>query len=177
MNNGLIMDKNALRRTVIRLSHEICERNGDTGDVVLLGIRRGGEAVARMIAAYLSSQGSPVAWSGIDIRAWRDDAARGDPPLPPVLDNGLTVDGKTVIVCDDVIATGRSVRAAIDGAFALGRPKGVQLLVLIDRGGRELPVRADYVGKNATVSPREYVRAEFETLGAAEDKIYITRLS
>lgn len=176
MNNGLIMDKNALRRTVIRLSHEICEKNADLTDVVLVGIRRGGAVVAERVAVYLAAQGVTLPRSGIDISAYRDDVEKAA-TLSPKGGLDVSVDGKTVILCDDVLQTGRSVRAAMAGIFAAGRPKGVQLLVLVDRGGREVPVRADYVGKNAPVSPREYVRAEFEELGAAEDKIYVTRLS
>ena len=175
MNNALIMDKNALRRTVIRLSHEICEKNGSMENVALVGIRRGGAVVAERISEYLASQGIKTPWTGIDISAYRDDVERA----ALVADKNaldFSVDGKTLVLCDDVLQTGRSVRAAMAGVFAMGRPKVVQLLVLVDRVGREVPVRADYVGKNALISPREYVRVEFEELGAAEDKLYITRL-
>lgn len=176
MNNGIIMDKNALRRAVIRLSHEVCERNGSMADVVFVGIRRGGAVVAERIAEYLCAQGIQASWAGIDISAYRDDVEQAALAAPKE-GLGFSVDGKTVVVCDDVLQTGRSVRAAIAGVFALGRPKSIQLLVLVDRGGREVPVRADYVGKNATISAREYVRVDFEELGAAEDRLYITRLN
>lgn len=174
MGNTVILDKNAIVRTEIRLSHEVLEHNASLSDVVLIGIRRGGEVVARRIQQYILSQsGEEIPCSGISIAAFRDD---GKQSTGDSNDFGFSIDGKTVILCDDVLNTGRSVRAAIDGLFTMGRPKGVQLLVLVDRGGREVPVRADYVGKNAAVNKSERVQVEFEELGDPEDRLYITRL-
>lgn len=185
MNNHVILDGDVLQRTVIRLSHEIAERNRDLSDVVLIGIRRGGEVVAKRIAKYLSAQsGIFVPCAGLDIAPFRDDG-KGEKSLKSGhgyrewAENafGFPVTEKTVVLCDDVLYTGRSVRAAIDGLFTLGRPKGVQLLVLVDRGGREVPVRADFVGKNVPMSKNEYVRVEFKELGDGADRLYVTKIN
>lgn len=172
------MDKNALQRTIIRLSHEILEKNANSENLALVGIKRGGAIVAERIQKYVERQsGKTIPFAGIDIGMFRDDVDVSSVSIENIFDKpSFDIQGKTVILCDDVLQTGRSVRAAIDGLFASGRPCGVQLLVLIDRGGREMPVRADYVGKNFTVSRAERVEVEFEELGAKEDRAYITRL-
>jgi pyrimidine operon attenuation protein/uracil phosphoribosyltransferase len=172
--NQVIMDKDAIRRTIIRLSHEVMEKNRSLQDLVFIGIRRGGEVVARRVSEYVSRQsGSNLPCAGIDIASFRDDA-----PHAERQENGLQIplDGKVVVLCDDVLHTGRSVRAAMDGLFLSGRPKEVQLLILVDRGGREIPVKADYVGKNVPMPKTDYVQVAFEELGAAEDELYITKL-
>ncbi len=178
MSNTVILDKNAIRRTVIRLSHEVLERNEKLDGVVLVGIKRGGEIVAQRIGKYLALQeGVEIPCAGIDISVYRDDVdAAIFTPESAAKQLGFEVTGKTVVLCDDVLQTGRSVRAAIEGLFATGRPKGVQLLVLADRGGREVPVRADFVGKNVPCSRGERVEVDFEELGAKEDRLYITKL-
>ena len=178
MSNTVIMDKNAIRRTVIRLSHEILERNSTLDDVVLVGIKRGGEVVAKRIQKYLAQQeGTEVPCAGIDISMYRDDLISAFfVPDATVNAFGFDVTGKTVVLCDDVLHTGRSVRAAIEGLFTMGRPKGIQLLVLVDRGGREVPVRADFVGKNVPTSRTERIQVEFEELNAQEDRLFITKI-
>lgn len=178
MGNTVIMDKNAIRRTIIRLSHEIFERNGKLDDVVLVGIKRGGEVVAKRIQKYLMQQeGEEIPCAGIDISMYRDDLDSAFFASKNAVNQlGFDVAGKTVVLCDDVLQTGRSVRAAIEGLFTMGRPKGIQLLVLVDRGGREVPVRADFVGKNVPASRTERIEVEFEELGGAEDRLYITKL-
>ena len=157
----IIMDADGMRRTFVRLAHEIDERDPGA-ELALVGIRRGGEYVARRMQKCLSEvTGREVPCGGVDIGMQRDD-----------LD--FSVDGKTVILCDDVLHTGRTVRAAIEAVFRLGRPRAVRLLELVDRGGRELPVRADFVGKNVPTARSEYVKVYF-TERNGEDKVVVGR--
>lgn len=177
MQQSVIMDASHLHRTVIRLSHEIAERNEGMEEVVLIGVKRGGEVVALRIRDYFAkAYGQSVPCGGIDIGITRDDLVTEFfvPDATPN-DLGFDVTGKTVVLCDDVLHTGRTAVAAIEAIFRLGRPKKIQLLVLLDRGGREVPVRADYVGKNAPTSHQEYVRVCLKELGAEEDKLIITK--
>lgn len=175
MANSEIMDENALRRAIIRLSHEVNEHNKDLSSLVFIGIIHGGEIVARRIQKYILSQTSvEVPCAGIDISAYRDDVSAIE--KSSALELGVEIEGKTVILCDDVLHTGRSVRAALAGIFSVGRPAGVQLLVLADRGGREVPVRADYVGKNVPVSRVERIEVSFEEQGK-KDRMYITKIN
>ena len=175
MAEHIIMDANGMRRTLIRLAHEIAERDENPETVVFVGIRRGGEIVAKRIRdCFSEAEGITLPCGGIDIGMQRDDLASAF-FVPDHTDRELdfSVEDKIVVLCDDVLHTGRSVRAAIETIFRLGRPKAIQLLELIDRGGRELPVRADFVGKNVPTARSEYVEAYFTELGAAEDKIVV----
>ena len=175
MAEHVIMDAGGMRRTLVRLAHEIAERNENLNDVVLLGIKRGGEVVADRIRERLSeTEGIAVPSFGIDIGMQRDDLVSAF-FVPDYTENKLdfSVEGRIAVLCDDVLHTGRSVRAALETIFKLGRPKAIRLLELVDRGGRELPVRADFVGKNVPTSRSEYVEAYFTERGAAEDKIVI----
>lgn len=177
MSERMIMDSEGMRRTIVRLSHEIAERNENLDGIVLVGIRRGGEIVAKRIGEALKrSEGKSPPCYGIDIGLQRDDLVSAF-FLPRYAETEPTfaVEGKTAVLCDDVLHTGRSVRAAIETIFRRGRSKSIQLLELVDRGGRELPVRADYVGKNVPTARSEYVEAYFTELGATEDKIVIGR--
>ena len=165
MQQPIIMDATGLHRTVVRLSHEIEERCEGLSEVVLVGVKRDGEIVARRLAEYFArAQGVAVPCAGLDIEA-------KSPEL------GFSVDGKTVVLCDDILHTGRSALAAVEALFRLGRPAAIKLLVLVDRGGRELPVRADFVGKNVPTSRAEFVGVRLTELGAAEDAIFIPRTS
>lgn len=177
--NPVIMDSAGMHRTVIRLSHEIEERNEGLHDVVLVGIKRGGEILANRICNYFKkAEGVDVPCGGIDIGLTRDDLVSAF-FVPEVVKNelGFDVAGKKVVLCDDVLHTGRSAVAAMEALFKLGRPDKIQLLALVDRGGRELPVRADFVGKNVPTSHAEYVRVKLKELGADEDGLTITRES
>ena len=168
----MIMDSVGLHRTVIRLSHEIGERNEGFDSIVLVGIRRGGEIVARRIRDYIAStEGVSLPCAGLEIAPLRESDTLSLPEGVPELD----VTGKTVILCDDVLHTGRSAVAGVEALFRLGRPSKVQLLVLVDRGGRELPVRADFVGKNVPTSRSEYVAVRLREMGFAEDELVITK--
>lgn len=172
-----IMDSASLHRTVIRLSHEIEERNEGLEHVVLIGVKRGGEVIARRISEYFfKSQGAKVPCGGIDIGMTRDDLV-SEYFVPDAVKNqlGFDITDKKVVLCDDILHTGRSAVAAIEAIFQLGRPRRIQLLVLIDRGGREVPVRADYVGRNVPTSRTEYVNIFLKELGAEEDSLSISK--
>ncbi|MBG6088316.1 bifunctional pyr operon transcriptional regulator/uracil phosphoribosyltransferase PyrR [Actinomadura viridis] len=149
-----------IRRALTRIAHEILERTKGGDDVVLLGIQTRGVTLARRLAAQLEHvEGRPVPWGSIDVTMYRDDLrmkparALGRTEPPPE-----GVDDRIVVLVDDVLFSGRTVRAALDALNDLGRPRAVQLAVLVDRGHREVPIRADYVGKNLPTSMRETVR-------------------
>ena len=173
---AILMDATGLHRTVIRLSHEIEERNEGFDNIALVGVKRGGEIVAKRIQSYIrNSEGIELPCAGLDIGMTRDDLVTSS-VVPDCVKNelGFSVDGKVIILCDDVLFTGRSAVAGVEALFRLGRPKKIQLLVLVDRGGREVPVRADYVGKNVPTSKDEYIEVCFEELGAP-DKFAIVK--
>ena len=151
---SILMDGAAMDRTLMRIAHEILERCD--GDFVLLGIRRRGIPMARQLAANIEKvSGRAVPVGELDVTAFRDDLPeRG---IAAGLDLGLDVGGKTVILVDDVLYTGRTIRAAMDAVISAGRPRAIRLAVLIDRGHRELPIRPDFVGKNIPTSHRERI--------------------
>ncbi len=176
-NQPVIMNAEGMRRSIVRLSHEIEERNEGLANVALVGVKRGGEVVARRLQREFAASGrGEVPCAGLDIAMTRDDLVSAF-ILPDAEKNelGFSLDKKTVVLCDDVLHTGRSAVAGIEALFRLGRPAKIQLLVLVDRGGRELPVRADFVGKNVPTSKEEYISVQFAELGAAEDALTIIR--
>jgi pyrimidine operon attenuation protein/uracil phosphoribosyltransferase len=152
------MDDRALARTLARMATEIVERAQGTDGLVLVGIqRRGVELASRLRKLIAQSEGSTVPWGKLDITLYRDDLQTVG-PRPVVGETSLPdLDGKTVAIVDDVLYTGRTVRAALDECSDFGRPRRILLCVLIDRGGRELPIQADIVGKKVTASPGERV--------------------
>ena len=154
-----LMDEAAMNRTLMRMSYEICEKNKDMQDLCLIGICRRGERLARIIAENIKqTQGVTVPCGSLDIKYYRDDLTTiGDSPVLNDSELPFCVTDKKIVIVDDVLFTGRTVRAAIEGIFAGGRPKKIQLAVLIDRGHRELPLKADYVGKNIATSLAESV--------------------
>ena len=156
---SVIMDEAALRRSMTRITHEIIEKNKGTADLCLLGIRRRGVPLAGMLRENLKKfEGVDVPLGSVDISLYRDDlSALRDLPETGSTDIPVDVTGKKLILVDDVIYTGRTARAAIEAVFHYGRPKQIQLAVLIDRGHRELPIRPDYVGKNIPTSHTEVV--------------------
>ncbi len=173
----VIMDADGMRRTLVRLSHEIEEKNEGLENVALVGVKRGGEVVAKRLAAIIEGAGrGRVPCAGLDITMARDDLVSAF-ILPEAEKNelGFSLDGKTVVLCDDVLHTGRSAVAGIETLFRLGRPAKIELLVLVDRGGRELPVRADFVGKNVPTAREEYINVRLRELGHGEDSLTITR--
>jgi pyrimidine operon attenuation protein/uracil phosphoribosyltransferase len=165
----------AIKRAIARISHEIVEKNKGVDDIVLIGIKRRGMPLAERIAENIRSfEETEVPVGSVDITFYRDDLEKSY-EMPMIKDAAIDVQikGKKVILVDDVIFTGRTVRAAIDAVFSNGRPQSIQLAVLIDRGHRELPIRADYVGKNIPTSRQELIQVELmETDGNEAVKLY-----
>lgn len=175
MSEHILMDGAAVARTLARLSHEIVEKNKGTDGLCLLGIPRRGEVIARRIQALIKKfYGAELPCAGIDIGMYRDDLVSGY-FVPDAKTNapGFSVEGKRIVLCDDVLHTGRSVRAAIEAIFDLGRPARVMLLVLCDRGGREMPVSPDFVGKNVPTSRQEFIDVRLAEI-EGEDSLGIT---
>jgi len=155
-----LIDEQAMERTIARLAHEILERNKGAGNIVIVGIRTRGEFVARRIASKIEEvEGVTLKIGTLDITLYRDDLL-GKLEQPELKGTEILFDinGKDVILIDDVLYTGRTIRAALDELIDLGRPRSIQLAVLIDRGHRQLPIRADYVGKNVPTSSAESIR-------------------
>ncbi len=154
-----VLGSDDVRRATTRMAHEILERNRGLDGVVLLGIQVGGVWLADLLGAAIATIERPVPVGSIDAALYRDDI--GMRPVSPAArsDVPVDVDGATVVLVDDVLFTGRTVRAALDAVADYGRPRTVQLAVLVDRGHRELPIRPDYVGKNLPTSAHEEVRA------------------
>lgn len=154
-----IMDADQIRRAVKRIAHEITERNCGLNDVVVVGIRRRGVYLAQRIAKYLESiEDMPVPVGALDITLYRDDfQVTASAPVVGTTEINEDINNKIIILVDDVLYTGRTVRAALDELIDFGRPKQIQLAVLIDRGHREFPIKADYVGKNVPTSDTEQV--------------------
>jgi pyrimidine operon attenuation protein/uracil phosphoribosyltransferase len=166
----VVLDRDGMRRTLVRIAHEIVEKNPVLDDgvpteaVALVGIHRRGAVLAQRLHVLMSELvGSELPLGDLDISFYRDDVAIR-PGAPVVLASHLEfeVDGRTIVIVDDVLYTGRTVRAAIDAVFDYGRPARVQLATLVDRGHRELPIRPDYVGKNIPTSQQQrvYVRVQ-----------------
>ena len=156
-----VFEADDLKRAITRIAHEIVERNHGAHDVVLVGLYTRGVAVAERLAEAITDfEGVEVSVGRLDVSFYRDDiATRRVSPLGPTQLPGDVKDS-VVVLCDDVLFTGRTVRAAMDAVGDLGRPRAVQLAVLVDRGHRELPIRADYVGKNLPTSQREVVHVQ-----------------
>lgn len=155
-----VLDADAMRRSIVRIAHEIAERNAGVGDVVLVGIADRGDHLASRLAAELRGiAGSDVPVGTLDITFYRDDIGRRA-EAPEVHETRIPFDvtDRTVVLVDDVLFSGRTVRAAMDALVDFGRPRAVQLAVLVDRGHRELPIRADFVGKNLPTSRDDRVR-------------------
>ena len=154
-----IVDETGLRRIIIRISHEIVERNKGTEDLVLVGVQRRGVPLAkRMQESIKEFEGQDVPQGALDITLYRDDLTTvAHQPIVQGTEIPVDINGKIVVLVDDVLYTGRTVRAAMDALIHLGRPRSIQLAVIVDRGHRELPVRADYVGKNVPTSKKEII--------------------
>ncbi|MGD0412680.1 MAG: bifunctional pyr operon transcriptional regulator/uracil phosphoribosyltransferase PyrR [Verrucomicrobiota bacterium] len=169
-NATMILNAAAMERALTRIAHEIAERNENSAEVALVGIHRGGVFLARRLAGALSGIWSlAVPMGSMDIGMHRDDLDRQPAPTlqPTVIPFDVT--GKTVILVDDVLFSGRTTRAALDAIMDLGRPKRIQLAVLIDRGHRELPIKADFVGKNVPTALDERITVRFREEGSADE--------
>jgi pyrimidine operon attenuation protein / uracil phosphoribosyltransferase len=157
-----IMDGSGIVRAITRIAHEIIEKNKGTEDLVLIGIQRRGVPLAQRICQKIKEEeGVEVPIGILDITLYRDDLSTlSEHPIINGTEINFSINGKKIILIDDVIYTGRTVRAAIDALIDIGRPKMIQLAVLIDRGHRELPIRADYVGKNVPTSKQEIIHVK-----------------
>ncbi|MFO8061280.1 MAG: bifunctional pyr operon transcriptional regulator/uracil phosphoribosyltransferase PyrR [Bacillota bacterium] len=173
-----IMDGEAMKRSLVRISHEIVERNKGVDNVVLIGIRRRGVPLAERLKRFIADfEGVSVPDGSLDITLYRDDLTlRHDHPTLHRTDVPFDITGKTVILVDDVLYTGRTIRAAMDALIDLGRPATIQLAVLVDRGHRELPIRADYVGKNVPTSQHEVVEVMVDEVDGMEEVVIMERL-
>ena len=169
-----LMDEKAIGRAITRISHEIIERNKGIEDVVLVGIKTRGVPIADRIGKKIQQiEGALVNTGEVDITLYRDDFKKID--VDPVINGSnvqFSIDDKIVILVDDVLYTGRTVRSALDAIIDIGRPKAIQLAVLVDRGHRELPIRADYVGKNVPTSKGEIISVKLSEIDG-EDSVTI----
>lgn len=165
-----------LQRALARVSHEILERNRGSADLVLVGIHTRGVPLSRRLAQNIQSfEGSAIPLAELDINLYRDDLqARSSPVVKPTR-FPVDIGGKTVVLVDDVLFTGRTVRAALDALNDVGRPRQVQLVALIDRGHRELPLRADYVGKNIPTSLEEQVKVRLTETDGQDEAVLVRR--
>jgi pyrimidine operon attenuation protein/uracil phosphoribosyltransferase len=170
----VVLDHDDMRRTLVRIAHEIIEKNPD-GAIALVGIHRRGAVLAQRLhalAGELLDTAVPLGF--VDISFYRDDlATRPSAPIVHATQLDFPVDGRTIVVVDDVLYTGRTVRAAVDEVFDYGRPARVQLAVLVDRGHRELPIRPDYVGKNLPTSTKQRVNVRVKEIDG-DDEVTLT---
>jgi pyrimidine operon attenuation protein / uracil phosphoribosyltransferase len=168
-----VMGPEDIRRALTRIAHEIVERNKGTDDLVIVGIRTRGAPLADRIASAIASfEGVDLPTGALDVTLYRDDVAlRGPRSLESTTVPG-DVDGRIIVLVDDVLYTGRTIRAAFDAVLDLGRPRAMRLAVLVDRGHRELPIRADHVGKNLPTSSEEIVKVHLTELDG-EDAVLI----
>jgi pyrimidine operon attenuation protein/uracil phosphoribosyltransferase len=173
MVKAQVLDAAALDRALTRIAHEIIEKNGGAKDLAFVGLRTRGVTLARRLAAKVASiDGTSVAVGTLDITLYRDDLDLRGAPVVRGTDIPFPIKDKTVVLVDDVLFTGRTIRAALDALIDLGRPRMIQLAILVDRGHRELPIRPDYIGKNLPTSRREAVAVRL-TEHDGEDRVVI----
>lgn len=172
-----VLDAAAIRRALRRIAHEIIERNPDLGLVILAGIPTRGGELARRISSYIAEiEKTEIAVGVIDVAMHRDDVGtRSELPVVQESRLPLPLENRTVIIVDDVLFTGRTCRAAMDAIGSFGRPARIQLAALVDRGHRELPIRADYVGKNLPTERNEKVRVRLENVDGPPDAVWIMK--
>jgi pyrimidine operon attenuation protein/uracil phosphoribosyltransferase len=172
-----LMSASEIERTLVRLAHEIVEKSNGSDDLALVGIKRRGIPLAERLGKLISSiEKRPVDTGLLDIQFYRDDLSTTDtrPVVTPGA-IGFNIDGRDVVLCDDVLYTGRTIRAALDALFAHGRPRRVQLAVLIDRGHRELPIEATYVGRHVPTSSKEIIEVKFREVDDDEQVLLVER--
>jgi pyrimidine operon attenuation protein/uracil phosphoribosyltransferase len=176
MTGRRIMAAEDIRRATIRISHEIVEKHAGTNGLVLVGIQRRGVPLARRIAdAIRDNEGVEIPVGALDITFYRDDLSLvAQQPIVKGTEIGFDINGTTIVLVDDVLYTGRTIRAAMDALIDYGRPQAIRLAVLVDRGHRELPIRADHVGKNVPTSREEVVKVALEETDG-EDAVEIER--
>jgi pyrimidine operon attenuation protein/uracil phosphoribosyltransferase len=173
-----IMSASEIERTLVRLAHEIVEKNPGSEGLTLIGIKRRGVPLAQRLGSLIQQiEKSPVPVGTLDITLYRDDLSTvGPKPLVQKTDIGVPVSDRNVILCDDVLYTGRTTRAALDALFDHGRPRRVQLCVLIDRGWRELPIEASYIGRVVQTSDREIIEVKFRETDNAEKVLVVEKV-
>ena len=176
MTDRQIMTGDEIRRAIVRISHEIVEKQGGTQGLALVGIQRRGVPLAQRLADAIDEhEGVRVPVGALDITFYRDDLSLvGEQPIVKGTDLPFDLNGMTLVLVDDVLYTGRTIRAAMDALIDFGRPRAIRLAVLIDRGHRELPIRADHVGKNVPTSREEIVHVHVAEVDA-EDEVTIAR--
>jgi len=174
---GRLMSASEIERTLVRLAHEIVEKTDGSQSLVLIGIKRRGVPLAERLGKLISTiEKRPIDTGVLDIQFYRDDLTTAD--IRPVVTPGAIgcdIVGRDVVLCDDVLYTGRTIRAALDALFDHGRPRRVQLAVLIDRGHRELPIEATYVGKHVPTSSREIIEVKFQEVDHDEQVQLVER--
>jgi pyrimidine operon attenuation protein/uracil phosphoribosyltransferase len=174
----VVMDGDRMARTLTRIAHEVVERNRGLDEIALVGIRSRGEHLARRLARSLHEiTGRTVPTGTLDITLYRDDLMRqavGPQPLVRRTDIPFSIDDRVILLVDDVLYTGRTIRAALDALIDFGRPKSIQLIAFVDRGHRELPIKADYVGKNLPTSRRESVQVRLEEVDGHDEVVVQT---
>jgi pyrimidine operon attenuation protein/uracil phosphoribosyltransferase len=170
-----VMDADRMNRALTRIAHEILERNRGTHELALVGIRTRGVPLARRIARSLSHiNGDEVPTGSLDITLYRDDLMRHAVGPQPVLrrtEIPFSIDDRRILLVDDVLYTGRTIRAALDALIDFGRPRAIQLIVLVDRGHRELPIKADYVGKNFPTSAKQSVQVRLQEIDGVDEVV------
>jgi pyrimidine operon attenuation protein/uracil phosphoribosyltransferase len=173
--SAVVMDADRISRTLTRIAHEIVERNKGVDELALVGIRTRGVHIARRIARTLREITSrEVPTGALDITLYRDDLMRtavGPQPVVRRTEIPFSIDDQKILLVDDVLYTGRTTRAALDALIDFGRPKAIQLIVLVDRGHRELPIKADYVGKNLPTNPEESVQVRLEETDGLDEVV------
>jgi pyrimidine operon attenuation protein / uracil phosphoribosyltransferase len=175
---GRLMSASEIERTLVRLAHEIVEKSNGSENLALVGIKRRGIPLAERLGKLISGiEKRPVNTGVLDIQFYRDDlSTAGVRPLVTPGAIGFDIEGRDIVLCDDVLYTGRTVRAALDALFDHGRPQRVQLAVLIDRGHRELPIEATYVGKNIPTSSREIIEVKFKEVDESDQVLLVERV-
>lgn len=170
---AVLMDGIAMNRALVRLAHEIIEKNRGTENIALVGIRTRGVPIAKRLAEHIkTSEGADIKVGILDITLYRDDLSIiADHPVINSTDIDFNIVGKDIILVDDVLYTGRTARAAIEAVMEMGRPSSIQLAVVVDRGHRELPIRADYVGKNVPTSRNEVIKVDLEESDGKDEVI------
>jgi pyrimidine operon attenuation protein/uracil phosphoribosyltransferase len=167
------MDSERIGRSLTRIAHEIVERNRGVGDLALVGVRTRGVPIAKRLGAILREiTGTEVPTGALDITLYRDDlmkTAVGPQPIVRRTEIPFSIDGRHIVLVDDVLYTGRTIRAALDALIDFGRPSTIQLVVLVDRGHRELPIKADYVGKNVPTSRRETIHVRLADIDGRDE--------
>ncbi len=170
---SVVMDADRISRALTRIAHEIVERNRGVADIALVGVRSRGVPIARRLARSLTDiTGDDVPTGALDITLYRDDLmghAAGTQPVVRKTEIPFSIDDRTIILADDVLYTGRTTRAALDALIDFGRPRAIQLIVLVDRGHRELPIKADYVGKNVPTSRRQKVHVRLQEIDQVDE--------